>query len=311
MSARIRSASLLRLVSLGVTLALVVPPIPVSGVSRPGPASTPLYATALRVPAFSHIYVIVMENHEYGSIVGSAKAPYTNALIRRYGLATNYTAVSHPSEPNYLALWAGSTFGIHDDAIHNLAARNLADQLAAHRKTWHVYAQDLPRVCSTVGSASGGVDLIGASGEYVRKHEPAISFTDIARSRTRCAQITRLATFRPAAANFELIVPNMTNDMHDGSIAQGDAFLRAFVPRITRSAAFANSLLVITWDEGSTSVGGGGRVATILISPRSFAGHRSAIAHNHYSLLRTIENAWGLGCLNQTCRANDLREFFR
>ena len=70
----------------------------------------------------------------------------------------------------------------------------------------------------------------------------------------------------------------MTNDMHDGTIAQGDAFLRAFVPRITRSAAFANSLLVITWDEGSTRLGGGGRVATIVTSPRAFAGHRSAIA---------------------------------
>jgi acid phosphatase len=302
----------LRLVSLSIALALVATPIPASGASGPvlSPGSS-VQATALRVPAFSHIYVIVMENHEYGSIVGSAKAPYINALIRRYGLATNYTAVAHPSEPNYLALWAGSTFGIHDDAIHNLAARNLADQLAAHRKTWHVYAQDLPRVCSTVSEASGGVDLVGAAGLYVRKHEPAISFTNIARSRTRCAQITRLATFRPAAANFELIVPNETNDMHDGSIAQGDAFLRAFVPRITRSPAFANSLLVITWDEGSTSIGGGGRVATILISPRAFAGHRSAIAHSHYSLLRTIENAWGLGCLNQTCRANDLREFFR
>jgi len=310
MPARLRSASLLRFVSLCVFLALVATPMTVSGASRSVPASTPVYATASRVPAFSHIYVVVMENHEYGSIVGSTHAPYINALIRRYGLATNYTAVAHPSEPNYLALWAGSTFGVHDDAIHNLAARNLVDQLAAHRRTWHVYAQDLPRLCSTVSAARGGVDLVGTGGWYVRKHEPAISFTDISRTR-RCKQITRLSTFSPTAANFELIVPNMTNDMHDGTIAQGDAFLRAFVPRITRSAAFANSLLVITWDEGSTRLGGGGRVATVVISPRAFAGHRSGIAHNHYSLLHTIENAWGLGCLNQTCRANDLREFFR
>jgi len=103
-------------------------------------ASSPVSATASSVPAFSHIYVIVMENHEYGSIVGNTHAPYINALIRRYGLATNYTAVAHPSEPNYLALWAGSTFGVHDDAIHNFAARNLADQLAAHPRSWHVYA---------------------------------------------------------------------------------------------------------------------------------------------------------------------------
>jgi hypothetical protein len=109
---------------------------------------------------------------------------------------------------------------------------------------------------------------------------------------------------------FELIVPNMTNDMHDGTIAEGDAFLRGFVPRITGSTAFAQSLLLITWDEGTTSLGGGGHVATLVISPRVRAGFRSAISHTHYSLLRTVEDAWGLGCLNHTCTANDLREFF-
>jgi phosphatidylinositol-3-phosphatase len=299
-----RLADLTRIASLATTLVLAMP-MPLTA-----DAGDSVGATASVVPAFAHIYVIVMENKEYGSIVGSSHAPYINALIRHYGLATNYDAVAHPSEPNYLALWAGSTFGIRDDAIHNLTARNLADQLAAHGRTWHVYAQDLPRVCSTVSAGYGGVDLVGAAGWYVRRHEPAISFTDISHNTSRCSRITRLASFSPTAANFELIVPNLTNDMHDGSIAQGDAFLHAFVPRITGSSAFQNSLLVITWDEGSTSLGGGGRVATVVISPRTPAGTRSAIGHNHYSLLRTIEDAWGLGCLNRTCYANDLREFF-
>jgi acid phosphatase len=262
------------------------------------------------VPAFSHIYVIVMENHEYGSIVGSSHAPYVNWLIRHYGLATNYHAVTHPSLPNYLALFAGSTYGIRDDAIHNLTARNLADQLAAHGRTWRVYAQDLPSRCYAGKTAYGGVDLVGAAGSYVRSHEPAISFTDISRSATRCGRITHLAGFSPTAASFELIVPNLTNDMHNGTIAQGDAFLRAFVPRITGSPAFTTSLLVITWDEGNTTLGGGGHVATIVISRAVRTGFRSSISHSHYSLLRTIEDAWALGCLNRTCTANDLREFF-
>jgi len=276
----------------------------------PSAPSARVASSAATVPSFSHIYVIVMENHEYSSIVGSSHAPYLNSLIHRYGLATNYHAVSHPSLPNYLALFAGSTFGIRDDGIHNLTGRNLADQLAAHGRTWRVYAQDLPSRCYTGSSARGGVDLVGAAGWYARKHEPAISFTDISRNATRCARITHLAGFSPTAASFELIVPNMTNDMHDGTIAQGDAFLRAFVPRITGSSAFARSLLVITWDEGSTSLGGGGHVATIVISPAVRSGFRSTIAHTHYSLLRTVEDAWGLGCLNRTCTANDLREFF-
>ncbi len=282
----------------------------VRAASSASSASAMAAATTASVPAFSHVYLIVMENHEYGSIVGSSHAPYINALIRRWGLATNFHAVAHPSEPNYLALFGGSTFGVQDDSVHNLGARNLVDQLEAHGRSWHVYAQDLPSRCSTTSAARGGVDLVGLAGWYARKHEPAISFTDISRNPARCARITRLSSFSPTAANFELIIPNTTNDMHDGTIAQGDAFLRAFVPRITSSPAFANSLLVITWDEGSTSLGGGGRVATLVISPHVPAGFRSATSHTHYSILRTIQDAWGLGCLYQTCTANDLGEFF-
>lgn len=278
-----------------------------AGIAAPAVRTTD---AATSVPHFRHIYLIVMENREYGAIVGSRQAPYINALIRRYGLATNYRAVTHPSEPNYLALWAGSTFGIHDDGVHDLRATTLADQLEAHGRTWRVYAQDYPGRCSTAAVARGGVDLVGAAGWYARKHDPAISFVGVSRDPARCARITHLAGFSPSAADFELVIPNTTNDMHDGSVAQGDAFLRAFVPRITGSPAFADSLLLITWDEGSSSLGGGGRVATIVVSPSVRPGTRSAVAHSHYSLLRTIEDAWGLGCLARTCAANDLREFF-
>ncbi len=283
---------------------------PVTGSSVIAASHATLVVATSRVPAFDHIYLIVMENHELGAIVGNRSAPYINALIRRYGLATNLTAVAHPSQPNYLALFAGSTFGIRDDGFHRLTARNLVDQLEAHGKTWQVFAQDIPGICSQAVGYPGPVDLAGLPGWYARKHEPAITFNDIAGSSRRCSRITPLSGFTATAANLELIVPNMSNDMHDGTIAQGDAFLRAFVPRITSSPAFANSLLIITWDEGSTKIGGGGRVATLVISPHVRRGFRSGVAHTHYSILRTIENAWGLGCLNQACHANDLREFF-
>ncbi|HEU4572996.1 MAG TPA: alkaline phosphatase family protein [Candidatus Limnocylindrales bacterium] len=262
------------------------------------------------VPAFAHVWVIVLENHEYGSIVGNRSAPYLNSLIGRGALATSYEAVAHPSEPNYFALFAGSTFGVRDDGRYDLAGPNVADQLEAHGRTWRVYAQGLPGPCSTTTLAGSGVDLVGAPGTYARKHVPAISFTSISGNPSRCARITRLDPFDPAAANYELIVPNQVNDMHDGTVAQGDAFLAAFVPRITDSPAFANGLLVITFDEGTSDSGGGGRVATILLSPRIAPGTQTSTAHDHYSLLRTIENAWGLGCLAQSCGANDLREVF-
>jgi acid phosphatase len=263
-----------------------------------------------RVPAFDHVYVVVMENHELGSIVGNPHAPYINRLIHDFGLATRYTAVAHPSQPNYVALFAGGPLGVHDNGVIHLTSRSVADQLEAAGKTWHVYAQDYPGGCSQLVLHYGPVDLVGAAGTYVRRHEPAISFTRISHDPARCSHITSLASFSATAADFELIVPNLTNDMHDGSVAQGDAFLKAFVPYITGSPAFATSLLVITWDEGSTKAGGGGRVPTIVISPLVSAGARSVVHHDHYSLLRTIETGLGMGCMRNTCAANDLGEFF-
>lgn len=260
------------------------------------------------MPDFRHVFLLVMENREYGSIVGDSSAPYINSLIVRYGLATAYTAVAHPSEPNYLALFSGSTQGVTDDAVHDLGGTNLADQLEAHGRTWRVFAQNVPQGCSTGAAAAGGAD---GSGTYARKHEPAISFSDIRTNAARCGQITDFSHFDPSAADFELIVPNMCNDMHDCPVSSGDTFLRSFVPRIIDSPAFADSVLFITWDEGSTDIGGGGHVATIVVSPLVAAGTVSTIPHSHYSLLRTIEDAWGFDCLGHACAADDLAEFFR
>ncbi len=283
-----------------------------SGSSAPSAGATGSGTSlASATPRFSHVYVVILENKEYGSMVGNADAPYINSMISEYGLATDYTALTHPSLPNYIALLAGDTLGVRNDADHDLTAPNLLDQLEAAGHTWHVYAQNFPGDCSTTTSFQGGADLVGAAGAYVRKHNPAISFTDVASQPTRCARVTSLAAFDPAAADFELIVPNMTNDMHDGTIAQGDEFLKAFVPLITHSPAFAQGLLVITWDEGTTFVGGGGHVATIVAWPGIDAGLTSGLSHDHYSLLRTIEEVFGLPCLARSCQANDLSEFYK
>ena len=280
-------------------------PAPTPKAARsPTPKAAP---SPSNVPAFRHIYLIVMENQEYGSIVGSSATPYLNRLIQDYGLASRYDAVAHPSEPNYLALFSGSTQGVTDDGVHHLAARNLADQLEDHGRTWRVFAQNVPLDCFPGTVASGGAD---GAGTYARKHEPAISFTDIAADPARCRDITNFSHFDPAAADFELIVPNMCNDMHDCSVATGDAFLKSFVPRITGSPAFAGSVLFVTWDEGTSGAGGGGHVATIVVSPLVNPGTVSAASDTHYSLLRTIEDAWHLGCLAYSCAAHDLRELF-
>jgi hypothetical protein len=249
-----------------------------------------------------------MENEEAAAIIGNSAAPYINGLANQYGLASNDTAVGHPSEPNYLALWSGSTQGVTDDGVYNFATgRTLADQIEASGRTWHVAAQNMPLGCYTGATASNGAD---GPGTYVRKHEPAVSWTSVSGSPTRCGSITDFSHFDPTVGNFWFIVPNLCNDMHDCSIATGDAFLKGFMPKILTSSAFANSVVFLTWDEGTTATGGGGKVATILMSPLGKPAFVSSTSHSHYSLLHTVENAWGLPCLANACSANDLREFF-
>ena len=283
-------------------------PMPRTSVGQTGtPIATQLADSGW--PALSYIDVIVMENKEYGNIVGNADAPYINSLIAQYGLATNYTAITHPSEPNYIALFSGSTQGVTTDGVYDLNSKNLADQIEANGKTWRVFAQNVPTNCFTGESASNGAD---GSGIYARKHNPAISFTDISRSPARCANIADFSHFDPAAANYELIIPNQCHATHDCSVTVGDDFLKGFVPKILNSRAWQDGgVLFIVWDEGPFNVlNGGGHVPLIVISDSVPKGFRSSVAHNHYSLLRTIEDAWGLGCLNQACAANNLDEFF-
>jgi hypothetical protein len=246
-----------------------------------------------------------MENHEYGSIVGVDDAPYLNGLIAQYGLATGMHAVTHPSEPNYIALASGGTQGVHDDGVYNLDAPSLFDQVEAAGRTWHVYAQGFPGDCSPVASTDEVPDGPGQAGDYARKHNPAISFTSISRNPSRCARITGLAGFDPAAADLELIVPNQHNDMHSASVRTGDDFLRAFLPSILESPAFAaGSLLIVTWDEGSSNDGGGGHIATIVATPGMAPGTRFDAPTTHYSVLRTIEDAWGMPPLGAAADAS-------
>jgi hypothetical protein len=281
----------------------------------PGPAAPPLPAPAA-VPAFSHIFVIVMENHEYGAVIGRPDSPYVNGLAASYGLATNYFAASHPSLPNYFALTAGSTFGIASDCTTCFVnAINIADQVESSGRSWKAYMEDMPTPC-----------YMGASsGSYAMKHNPFMYYNDIRNNPARCAaHVVPFTQFgvdlsTGQVPNFVWITPNMCNDTHDCPVATGDAWLGSIVPRITGSPAFRNGgALFITWDEGSSNAGccgdaWGGHVATLVISPKSIPGARSSIAENHYSLLRTIEDGFGLAHLGAAGWSSSvpMREYFR
>lgn len=284
-----------------------------AGISPSASASTSPAVTASPtnssgLPNFRHVYVIILENKPYGSIVGSGSAPYENSLIARYGMATHLYAETHPSQPNYIALTSGGLQGTTSDGTYNLSAPNIFDQIEASGRTWHLYAQGYPGNCfKSYGSASV-TDGPGAAGDYARKHNPAISYRSISGNPARCANITHLAGFDPAAADFEMIIPNEINDMHSSSVRAGDDFLKAFVPQIIDSPAFANSVLFITWDEsyGSDVQGGGGHIATIIASPKMVPGSRFEAAASHYSILRTLELAWGLPLLGKAAQASTI-----
>lgn len=285
------------------------------------PAAAPTRSTVApppvpAVPSFSHVFVIVMENHEYGSIIGSSAAPYINSLASTYALATNYYGASHPSLPNYLALTAGSTFGIASDCTTCfVGATNIADQVEASGRSWKAYMEDMPSPCFTGASA----------GNYAMKHNPFMYYNDIRTNAARCAgHVVPFSQFGADMSsgqvpNLVWITPNMCNDMHDCAVSTGDGWLRSVVPTITASAAFRNGgALFITWDEGSSSAGccsdsWGGRVATLVISPRVISGFRSSVAENHYGLLRTIEDGFHLAHLGAAgwSSSTPLREYFR
>lgn len=301
----------LMLLVLGViaTCARAAGPIAARPVATPGwPTVFATPAAADRLPDFGHVWVIVMENKGYDRVVGAADAPYLNELIGRYGLAQAYRANARPSQPNYFVMFSGSTHGVIDNEPHDLDVPSLADQLEAAGRTWRQHAENMPPGCFTGDRASGGRD---GAGEYRRKHAPAISYVPIRSDPARCAFIQDLTAFEPGASDFALIIPNECHNGHDCDLDVTDAWLASFVPRIIDSAAFQDDgLLLLTFDEGAPGDPDGGHIATVVVSPDVRPGQRSTVPHDHHSLLRTIQDAWGLDCLAGSCDANTLAEFF-
>jgi phosphatidylinositol-3-phosphatase len=272
-----------------------------------GPSSSRPTTESPGSSGLSRVIVVWLENEE-ASAVTTSSMPYLYGLSSRYGRATQMYAVAHPSEPNYLAFWSGSTQGIGDDGIHDLDGPSLASQVSAAGKHWRVYAQDVPPDCFAGGSFSGPADGPGVAGTYVRKHEPAISFTSVSGNATACANIQPLGAFDPSAADVAFVVPNLCNDSHDCSLAQGDEFLRAFLPSVFDSPDWSHTLLVVTFDEGSSSRNGGGNVFA-MVARQGLSGIESSTLHSHYGVLRTIEDILGLPCLAHACDALPLTEF--
>ncbi len=272
-----------------------------------GLAVTPRLAEAGPLPpVFSKVVVIILENTEFDEIIDNGDAPFFNQLAGQYGLATNYFGITHPSFPNYLATVGGDTFGItencEDLSVCNRPEpfpSNLADQIEASHRTWVAYMEDMPGPC-----------YIDSSGLYAQRHNPFIYFDTIRLRPERCAN---LQPYDPAGplADFTWITPNLCNDMHDCPISTGDAWLQDVVSGILAQPEFqadGSGVLFITFDEGF----GQNRVATLVVGPLVKPGYQSSVSQNHYSLLRTIEESWGLPLLRNAGdpSLNNMGDFF-
>jgi hypothetical protein len=259
------------------------------------------------VPRFRHVVLVVFENEEYGSVIGSRQAPTFNALARRYSLLTQSYAVSHPSLPNYLALVSGSTFGIRSDCTTCfVGGRSLADTLDAAGLTWNAYEEGLPSVGSGVPFA----------GRYAMKHSPFLYFRSVRSSPRLRDHVVPYSRFAPDLAGgrlpaFSLVVPNLCHSMHDCSVATGDRWLAGFLRPLLASPELGHSAVFVTFDEGSSSVHGGGRVATLVLGPLVEPGARSSRLVTHYGVLRTIEDGLGLPRLGASAGARPITGIWR
>jgi len=269
--------------------------------ARTGAAGSPAPAgDPGAVPRPRHVVLVVEENREYAQIIGNEAAPWINRLAREGALFTRSHAVAHPSQPNYLALFAGSTFGVDsDDCPLALDGPNLGSALIAAGHTFATYAEGLPQT-GWEGCRSGA---------YVRKHDPAANW--IGRG-LPAAVIRPMRDFPtdfdhlPAVA---LVIPDQDNDMHDGGIAEGDRWLERHLDAYVTWAREHESLFILTWDEDDYRHDDN-HVATVFAGAGVEPG-RYAEPVDHYAVLRTLEAMYGLPLLGESARADPITSIWR
>jgi hypothetical protein len=262
-----------------------------------------------RPSASSHVVLMVLENKEQGAVVGSPDAPYLNSLVHSYASASRSYALTHPSLPNYLALVSGSTHGITSDCgTCRVSGPNLADQLEQAGLSWKAYEEGLP------GSCFRGV----TAAHYAKKHDPFAYWSSIDCRRRVSFSALDADLGHGQLPAFSFIAPDLCHDMHDCSVATGDRFLSQLVPRLLQGLG-PHGYLVLTFDEGSTDAaccGGaarGGRIATVVAGLDVARGRSGGAVVDHYGVLRTIEDTFGLAHLGAAAdrRSGSLRGLFR
>lgn len=251
----------------------------------------------------AHIVVIVFENKDERQVIGSSAAPTFTAMARSYVRLTRYSAITHPSLPNYLALVSGSTHGIRSNCTACVvSAPSLADTIEQAGRSWKTYAEGLPRPGYT-----------GArTGRYAKKHVPFLYFRDVVSSPARRSQIVPLPQLAAdlesgMLPDFALVVPDLCHSMHDCPVRTGDRWLRTILPPLLQ---LPDTVIFVTFDEGARGPGGN-HVAALALGSAVRPATRSAQRTGHYGLLRTIETAWGLPLLGHSAAAKPIAGIWR
>ena len=281
--------------------------------TQPSPSPTP------GDPAAAHVVLVVLENHSFFQVIGNPAMPFLNSLASQYSLAANYFAVVHPSIGNYFMLTTGVVESTNDAFAGAVAGDNIVRALTGAGKTWRAYMESLP----APGYTGGDVP------PYLRHHDPFSYFTDVLGSASQAANIVPFAQLGAdmasgALPNFAFIAPNVEHDAHNcpgnapacadsDRLAAADQWLQANVGPLLNSPAFADGVLIITFDEGViTDVGhGGGQVAAILAGPRVRKGFRSTTFYQHPSALRLVLDLLGVADHpGASATAPVMKEFF-
>ncbi|HEY3638891.1 MAG TPA: alkaline phosphatase family protein [Rhizomicrobium sp.] len=250
------------------------------------------------VPKPDHVILVMEENHSYSEIIGNSSAPYINSLAKSGALFTKSFAVEHPSQPNYLDLFSGSDQGVtSDDCPQNFGkTANEESELLKKGLTFIGYSEELVKK---------GSELCDWN-EYARKHVPWTNFTnDPAKFNL---PFTKFPTNYAKLPTVSWVIPDLLDDMHDGTIAQGDAWLQTNLANYISWAQSNNSLLIVTWDEDDGSENN--QIPTIFIGPMVKTGQYSEQI-NHYNVLRTIEAMYGLKPLENAKNAQPITDVWQ
>ena len=257
----------------------------------------PAPETATALPRPDHTVLVIMENHAYSEIIGNPSAPYIASLRTAGASFTDSHAVTHPSEPNYLALFEGDTHGLTDDSCpHTFNTPNLASVLLASGQTFLGYSESMPAFGYT------GCN----SGNYARKHNPWVNYANV--------PATMNLTFDAFPADYAAlpavayVVPDLCHDMHDCSVATGDGWLQNRLDAYIQWAQSHNSLFILTFDEDDGAATN--QIATIFVGPMVQSGDYPARI-DHYTVLRTLEDMYGVPATGKAANAEPVTAIWK